>query len=376
MKKYLLFILVLLSSCRQEEQDLSVININPDSQGKFTFNDVYELESVIPLETKDSSLFGEVANIIFIKENLFILSGRKFNRYFYTVFDTTGKFLYRQNKTGRGPGEYTRISNFMSNGDSLIVKSDNKLTYYNIEGKYITEKPSPSSVLVAMEYMPDGCYLINYSITSADTVDGKYYSLKLYSPTGEYIKGFLPIPKAVTEHPFFSEGTTFINNDNRIYFFPLTHNSIFEYRSKDKSLNELYKIKIEGAPEFDIFNVTPAQLEGSNWIRSKSMIWLLDINDKFLTLRINYGTKRKIAIVNREDNKTILIPDEKFNDELNELPVIPINNNKGTLVSIVNSLSIIESQTKNPNSIGSKLKATLTDNSNSVIIVYKMKQKR
>ena len=106
------------------------------------------------------------------------------------------------------------------------------------------------------------------------------------------------------------------------------------------------------------------------------MIWLLDINDKFLTLRINYGTKRKIAIVNREDNKTILIPDEKFNDELNELPVIPINNNKGTLVSIVNSLSIIESQTKNPNSIGSKLKATLTDNSNSVIIVYKMKQKR
>jgi hypothetical protein len=58
------------------------------------------------------------------------------------VFDNAGNFLYRVGKTGKGPGEYTRINDVELFGPStLAVLADNQvMIYYDLSGNYLRSK--------------------------------------------------------------------------------------------------------------------------------------------------------------------------------------------------------------------------------------------
>ena len=113
MKSYLFttsLFCILIISCVNDSDN--VIVVDPDSRSRISFDNLYRAKQVIELENSGLAMVGEVSKILFHKDRIFVLSGLKHSRYYYTVFDTTGRFLYRMNKRGRGPGEYIKLGIF------------------------------------------------------------------------------------------------------------------------------------------------------------------------------------------------------------------------------------------------------------------------
>ncbi len=117
------------------------INLNLLKNVKYT--DFYEnLDSIklIPLETTDISLIGNISRIFIVNDTIFIADYSKTKTIF--AFNLQGSFLYKINKLGNGPGEYQNI-NMVQIDDQYIMILDWfswKLIKYDHTGNLIWEK--------------------------------------------------------------------------------------------------------------------------------------------------------------------------------------------------------------------------------------------
>jgi hypothetical protein len=351
--KLVIFIFIhglFLFSCKADTGFKTII-IDPNSTEIISFNDIYELSKTIQLETSDSAMIGEVCTVLKNEDKIYVLSGKRHSRFFYTVFDTLGNFLYRQDRRGRGPGEYIKIGGLFVNGDSVIICSSDKFVYYNSSGEFIKEREVNAGMFIGMDYLISGEFIANYGMSMPDSTDGRYYSIKLYSSQGEYLNGFLPIPADVAGRPYFSPTSSLIiTKDGSSYFYPYTHTSIFRYSHDSKIFSELFRFKIRGEPEFDIYEISPALVENSKWLFNKNILWLFDIGKDFILLRLNSNNRILDAFADLSTNKIFLIPKDKFYDHENKIPINPKENNLGTLISVVEK-----------------------EDSNAVIAIYKRK---
>lgn len=339
MKSYLFttsLFCILIISCVNDSDN--VIVVDPDSRSRISFDNLYRAKQVIELENSGLAMVGEVSKILFHKDRIFVLSGLKHSRYYYTVFDTTGGFLYRMNKRGRGPGEYIKIGDIFLNGDSLIVGCSDKFLYYDIDGNFITEKLIKAGTFISMEYIKTGDYLVNYGVCAPDSEDGNHYSVKLYSSNGSVLMKSLPIPQTISENPFFAmSSSVFLTKGDFTYFFPMTHNSIYSYSNVKQRFDELYVVNVSGRHTFDIQNVNPELIPGSRWLFEKDVLWVYDIGDNHLLFRINSTNRNEsvISFFNRNTGINYIIDKDNFYDGINNFPIRPKDNNLGTLVSLV-----------------------------------------
>lgn len=119
------FILIILEvvvvvSCKSSDAPLlASIQITPDKVlGAYDLaNDVETTFDIIPLETNDSCLVGNIQRIIFQNNKYYILD----NNHTITIFDNTGKFNSVFNKRGRAPGEYKSIRDFVVIEDNIWI---------------------------------------------------------------------------------------------------------------------------------------------------------------------------------------------------------------------------------------------------------------
>ncbi|HYQ56966.1 MAG TPA: 6-bladed beta-propeller, partial [Draconibacterium sp.] len=86
----------------------------------------------VPLETTKESLFG---NPVFsaMNEDYIVVS----DRHKILVFDYAGKFIRKIGRTGKGPGEFGVIANFILKNDTLFISSGKLgIDKYTLDGKY------------------------------------------------------------------------------------------------------------------------------------------------------------------------------------------------------------------------------------------------
>jgi hypothetical protein len=130
-------------------------------------SDIAEDIKYIPLGNSGDLPIGRISSIRVSTENIFVLSG---NEIF--CFDLEGKFWFRLNKLGRGPGEYTGISRFDvdSNGEFLVLNVFGELLFYRKhESGFVYEKAlkitsGPGYHLTGLNFVPDTHnVLISYS---------------------------------------------------------------------------------------------------------------------------------------------------------------------------------------------------------------------
>jgi hypothetical protein len=69
---------------------------------------------LIPLETGDNVLIGKLEKIIFHQNRYYILDTHH-AQFIVFVFDETGKYIFKIDKRGRGPGEYTELYDIIIN---------------------------------------------------------------------------------------------------------------------------------------------------------------------------------------------------------------------------------------------------------------------
>jgi hypothetical protein len=130
-------------------------------------SDIAEDIRYIPLGNSGDLPIGKISSIRVTNENIFVLSGDEI-----FCFDLEGKYCFRLNMQGRGPGEYTYITKFDvdSNGEFLVLNVFGKLLFYRkVETGFVYEKElkitsGPGYHLTGLNFVP-GTHnvLISYS---------------------------------------------------------------------------------------------------------------------------------------------------------------------------------------------------------------------
>lgn len=131
MRNLLVVILaIVLCSCgRKSISTDNVIDLLATPESEITkLSDIATDVDYIPLQTTDSSLMSMIYKMI-VRGN-FLYFGT-LNQVF--CFDNSGKFLFKLDKKGRGPGEYEILGNFDINPDNTIlaVISRSDILFYN-----------------------------------------------------------------------------------------------------------------------------------------------------------------------------------------------------------------------------------------------------
>ena len=137
MKKYGFIISVLfmalVNSCSEIEEKVStVMDKSKLEQCDGPFSSALSKFEIIPLETNDDCLIGEIDVMKKRNGRYYIQSARKT----LLVFEEDGKFVMQVGRIGGGPGEYEIISDIDADEHSIYLLSFNKLLVYGLDGSY------------------------------------------------------------------------------------------------------------------------------------------------------------------------------------------------------------------------------------------------
>src|SRR5690554_7503187 len=134
-------------SCNQRPQndtDVKEYLIPVSENGDILLSDIVGDYKIVPLETKENSLLGEIQKVELYDEKIFILSR---NQIF--VFEQNGKFIQKTNRTGRGPGEYIEIKDFDIFSETLFIldRTGQNVLEYDLKGRHINTRDRKSTRL-------------------------------------------------------------------------------------------------------------------------------------------------------------------------------------------------------------------------------------
>ncbi len=143
--KLLILAIMVFCSCGNRKSDDSdnasnVLQINLLSEPGPSVQKLSELaENVeyIPLQTTESSLMGNIRRkIVNINKRIYIINLEGISKQSILCFNMDGKFLFKVEKTGRGPEEYKGISDFDVSSDNnvlaILSSLNHKLLFYRI----------------------------------------------------------------------------------------------------------------------------------------------------------------------------------------------------------------------------------------------------
>ncbi len=133
-----------LSSCKEsvrlENTEFIYVNLE-EKAAKGNFDDYFSTSKIIPLETKDGSIIGNIDRMSLYNDKIFILDKQSNS---VLIFNNHGKFISKIQSLGKGPEEYDSLTDFAvdEEKEQIILYSDRpyKLLIYNFDGKFIEEK--------------------------------------------------------------------------------------------------------------------------------------------------------------------------------------------------------------------------------------------
>lgn len=138
----LVFVVILLNGCKKSET-LTSSEISIDLEKGFNNKNCSVFPdsiSYVFLETTADNLIGSIDKFMCVNGKFFILDRYLTNTVY--CFDGTGKFLYKIDKQGKGPGEYIKINDFYVDDSETVYVYDNetkRILNYTNAGRNFTE---------------------------------------------------------------------------------------------------------------------------------------------------------------------------------------------------------------------------------------------
>ncbi|WP_294617940.1 6-bladed beta-propeller [uncultured Bacteroides sp.] len=191
-------ILVSCSNSKQEiEHDLITLKIDWDNViDEIDYSPMVEDDVLmIPLETTDKSLIGEVSHLIYQNDLIYIADNLSKSIF---VFDLSGKLKTKIRSVGSGPGEYVELNYFTVHGKEMVVMdiAIRKLLFYDENGNFIRDKDFLDIWGEDLYCIGDKLFLPNdsrsksgyYHLFTIDLADNDKYGMFLpfEKPKGEY----------------------------------------------------------------------------------------------------------------------------------------------------------------------------------------------
>lgn len=173
MKNSILFIIlsVCLLSCQHAEDStkdstIETIPVFSNYTAELPFSAFVDTIELIPLETTEEILIGEITRLIFNDGKYYIRSTNSMQNEKLFVFNENGNYIRKIGNKGVGPGEYIRFHDFtIANDDHIVLADYQQLLHFDPEGKFLyttkSEFPRAEGDFALFEILPtkDHAYL-------------------------------------------------------------------------------------------------------------------------------------------------------------------------------------------------------------------------
>jgi hypothetical protein len=232
-KKYLLLLSLFIISCYEkiEVKEIKVydniIKINANEKTRnVDFDDYFSSWKIIPLETSERSIIGNIDRLSVAFNKFFILD-RGTNS--IVVFSDIGNFLFRIKNIGRGVGEYNDIMDFAvdEKNERLIIYSHRpyKVIMFDLNGNFLEEEP--------LSYFYNNISSINGEILFLNASDQLNHRLFFADSTADIKSSALFNYDFSKYFSSFSLTTPSMLKDNSIHItFPYS-DTVFQYSNAE-----------------------------------------------------------------------------------------------------------------------------------------------
>jgi hypothetical protein len=208
----------MLAACNQgntiSSKEIVEIKISPNKSNKVELLQLIESIELIPLETNDNSLIGNVRSV---KADANYLYVSDYNDSPVKMFSKDGKFISATGHKGAGPGEYIQISDFFPSNDTINLfawSGNRKWIRYSNDNKFLyeTNMSFPFDVICPLNNDKYLLYVSNGKVS--DECD--YY---LYCIDKDFkIQSRLDPKIPPTDIPFYIAQTHFFRNSEYVLY--------------------------------------------------------------------------------------------------------------------------------------------------------------
>ena len=257
----------------------------------------------IPLETTDECLLGYADKILIRNNRIYVADFSKAMSLF--VFDMNGKYLFKINKRGQGPGEYISFRDFDIQNNKELYMFDHfgkKLLIFDSEGKYLRD--------IIFEFSFRSFCLAEDKIYMSEirgTDGNKVAALALYDIENGKTTFLMDNKKFLYTIPVSNSSYTFYYSPNTIYHAPKLSETI--YSVTNDSIFPAITIKGLPAIPIDLLeqweaetdqNVRSANFTNSNYFLGNSYIYE---TDDYISLQYQLGMNPNDLLYNKHTQK-------------------------------------------------------------------------
>ena len=350
-----------VSSCSDKKsgiqsQDLVTIDVplQADQSTQLPrISELFQVTDVILSASSIESLVGNIYEIKYSGDTLFILSGDAL-----LLFKTDGRFIAKIDKQGRGHGEYVDLIGFeidQKNNNILIFDRFGVLRY-TMDGKFIDKAPIKGMPL-EFALLPSGDYVF-YSPSDFDGLKG----LWITDSKGNYKRHLLTLEEYDLRIFTGSKKLTQINDsvigfmgpENPDYFYHITDDTIIPaFYITSQLLNS--KVKMDEV-EFEL----PAYTKSSYCESDELFTFILIGTADNIGIRVFYNKKTGQIMFLHTTNK------KASSDSDYKIPSF-VNSYKNCMFSFISVGKILKDENFKAQFPG------ITEDSNPVIQIYRSK---
>ena len=177
---------------QQKTSSATIIDIdNIPFRDNLQLTDIMADYEYIPLETSDVALVGQIKNIAFDKDRIFIqdeiIEGLH-------IFNGQGNFLHKMEPSGKGPEEFTEITSFTLDKKKkhIILSTPGKIMTFDYQGNFVDGFNSTYSLARQIAYTGNNKLLAFMGPASFSDEQGFHQAVILDLKTHEVITKDIP----------------------------------------------------------------------------------------------------------------------------------------------------------------------------------------
>ena len=369
-----LSVIIALCGCKSTNTNpiVSAIEADVTSNAELKLSEYFENFKMLKLPT--DTIMGEIRRIRYENSQIYISDGQTL-----FVFSDDGELLSCFRKRGEGPGEYSRISDFMVDGEIITIldRNQQRLLTYDHYGESISTRKI-GYWAQAISPVIDGSYFLYCG--NEYGVDERHKLRRIKNDREDF--QYLPIDENQSKYLHINMRHNFFKHQKIVYFFETFNDIVYESVGGGR-IEPSFFVDFMGKNvpqsffEKKFANIADFFMEFNNTSYAYGVLNFA-IYDRFLMFGSYYQTKMKLTIFERKDriSKTYaaIKDDIYFNGLTVPVSEFKYHANKRIFVPI-DAFSVVEWKKTNPPAKQFKELVDITEEEdNPLLLIFDFKQ--
>ncbi|MDX9928899.1 MAG: 6-bladed beta-propeller [Bacteroidales bacterium] len=321
-----IIVMILISvGCREKKSnrysDVPVINLDLDKISRYSIDSIATCVRFVPLETSRDCLIERYDDVRIVDGKIYVLSN-KGNQQAVFVFDLSGKYLFKIDSHGRGPGEYLHASSFFVKHETgqIGILDQMKVVMFDSCGTYTGSHtftdiyPGESTVWFSGKYYT---YALEYNaiVESPADPEEEFNTIGIYDGEWNLLSHSYPVKKLIIQSMFSNNsGKMFSQSGDTLFFLHTESNVVYhiddntfrpeyildlgDHGISEKELALLYSTHPDAGSILEHFITNELRLPGTTQIFASG---------SYILIESTIGNRLRQFIFNRQTGKSAYI---------------------------------------------------------------------